>query len=290
MATQKEVGLPGYTELRCRTLEVLKALSMPASNSEIDSAVADAFKLNPAQRLLLHGEGPQTELSYRVAWARSGLVAAGALDHVSRALWRLNSAGREMSCAEVEQARAEYLQKSREADRPTTAGVEGDAGDSQEPQDWKEALCDRLLAMSPVAFERLSGRLLEAAGFDEVQVTGSVADGGIDAVGIYRPSGLISFRTSVQCKRWQGSVGRDRVQAFQGASMPRSDRGIIITTGTFTVGARAQAQAPGAFPVDLIDGIQLAELLKQYGLGVRTTTVELVTLDQSFFADYEETS
>ena len=252
MASKEAVGPPGYRELRCRTLDVIRDLSTPASNGDIDTAVADAFDLTPEQRTLPHGEGAQTELAYRVAWART-----------------------------------EYLKKIEKVNGPTSACQGSDDGDESAPEDWRQELIDQLLAMSPAAFERLAGRLLEAAGFDEVQVTGKVADGGIDAVGVYRPSGLISFRTSVQCKRWQGSVGRDRVQAFQGASMPKSDRGIIITTGTFTADAKAQAQAPGAFPVDLIDGAQLAELLKQYELGVRTTTVELVTLDQGYFAEYE---
>lgn len=287
MASKEEVGLPGYRELRCHALKVIRELSMPASNADIDTAVADAFALTPGQRQIPHGEGSQTELAYRIAWARSGLVAAGAIEHVSKALWSLTPAGREMDCTDIERARKEYLQKIK-ADKQFSSSMDTlGSGDESEPDDWRHAVRDQLLAMSPDAFERLSGRLLEAAGFDEVQVTGKVADGGIDAVGVYRPSGLISFRTSVQCKRWQGSVGRDRVQAFQGASMPRSDRGIIITTGTFTAEAKAQAQAPGAFPVELVDGVQLAELLKQYKLGVRTTTVEVVTLDHSFFAEYE---
>lgn len=287
MASKEQVGLPGYRDLRCRTLEVIRELSMPANNSEIDRAVADAFGLTAKQRTLPHGGGAQSELAYRVAWARSGLVAAGALENVSKALWRITPAGREMTCSEVEQARREYLKKIKETRVPTVPSQGDDYVDESEPEDWRQTVREQLLTMSPDAFERLAGRLLESAGFDEVQVTGQAGDGGIDAVGVYRPSGLISFRTSVQCKRWQGSVGSDRVQAFQGASMPKSDRGIIITTGTFTTEAKRQAQAPGAFPVDLIDGVQLAELLKQYGLGVRTTTVELVTVDQGFFAEYE---
>ena len=287
MASKEDVGLPGYRVLRCRTLEVIRGLTMPASNADIDSAVADAFALAAEQRVLPHGEGSQTELAYRIAWARSGLVAAGAIENVSKALWRLTPAGRDMSCSEVERARAEYLERIKAAKQPGTSKQELSDDEDSAPEDWRQAVPDQLLLMSPSAFERLTGKLLESAGFDEVKVTGKVADGGIDVVGVYRPSGLISFRTSVQCKRWQGSVGRDRVQAFQGASMPRSDRGIIITTGTFTAEAKEQAQAPGAFPVDLVDGIQLAELLKQYELGVRTTTVELVTLDHNFFAEYE---
>ena len=249
MAPKEQVGLPGYRDLRCRTLEVIRELPMPANNGDIDTAVADSFGLTAEQRLLPHGEGAQTELAYRIAWARSGLVAAGALENVSKALWRVTPAGREMTCSEVERARREYLRK-----------IQGNQGANFSPPKRRRCrrFCTRGLAASGSrttanhvagAFERLAGRLLESAGFDEVQVTGKVADGGIDAVGVYRPSGLISFRTSVQCKRWQGSVGSDRVQAFQGASMPKSDRGIIITTGTFTTEARGKRRRQEHFPL-----------------------------------------
>ena len=138
--------------------------------------------------------------------------------------------------------------------------------------------------MPSSGFERLVGKLLESAGFDEVQVMGNAADGGIDAVGVHRPFGLIAIRTSVQCRRWRGSVGREQIEAFQRENRHQSDRGIMITTGAFTDEARVQAQ--GVFPVDLIDGAQLAELFKERELGVRVTrrTVEEVSIDESYLA------
>ena len=300
MASRREqAGLPTGPGRRALVLDLLKKQTLPVHRNEIGDLVAKHLGLSDEQRAIREaakggGDGSRTYVAWMSEWACNHLKQIGVCEQPSRGLYQLTAEGRVISAEEVENRWRDFRRQQvgrRQQDSRNAEGTEHigrNDSDEEEQNDWRQELVDRLLAMHPDSFERLSGRLLEAAGFDEVQVTGQVADGGIDAVGVYRPSGLISFRTSVQCKRWQGSVGRDRVQAFQGASMPKSDRGIIITTGTFTEGAKAQAQAPGAFPVDLIDGSQLAELLKQFKLGVHTTTVELVTVDHSFFAEYEE--
>ena len=65
----------------------------------------------------------------------------------------------------------------------------------------------------------------------------------------------------------------------------RGDKGLLITTGSFTADAKKEATRDGAPPIDLIDGDRLCELLKKYDLGVQTATrtVEDVTVDGSFF-------
>jgi restriction system protein len=67
----------------------------------------------------------------------------------------------------------------------------------------------------------------------------------------------------------------------------RGDKGLLIATGSFTSDAKQEATRPGATPIDLIDGDRLADLLKQYELGVTTTirTVEEVHVASAFFAD-----
>jgi restriction system protein len=80
-------------------------------------------------------------------------------------------------------------------------------------------------------------------------------------------------------------VGAPELQAFRGALSGRGDRGLMITTGTFTEPAKKEATRDGATPIDLIDGDQLCDLLKEYGIGVTTTIrpVEDVTIDTDFF-------
>ena len=117
-------------------------------------------------------------------------------------------------------------------------------------------------------------------------VTGKSGDGGIDGLGVYR-LGLVSFPVFFQCKRYQGSVGAGAVRDFRGAMAGRGDKGLLITTGSFTADAKKEATRDGAPPVDLIDGDRLCELLKRYDLGVSTTTrtVEDITIDTAFFGE-----
>jgi restriction system protein len=142
------------------------------------------------------------------------------------------------------------------------------------------------MGMRPDAFERLAQRLLREADFDSVNVTGKSGDGGIDGLGVYR-LGLVSFPVFFQCKRYQGSVGAGAVRDFRGAMAGRGDKGLLITTGTFTADAKKEATRDGAPPIDLIDGGRLCELLKRYDLGVRTATrtIEDVSIDVAFFGE-----
>jgi restriction system protein len=64
----------------------------------------------------------------------------------------------------------------------------------------------------------------------------------------------------------------------------RSDKGLIITTGTFTSEAKKEATRDGAPAIDLIDGDQLCDLLKSLKLGVSTELVERMVVDKAWFA------
>lgn len=136
--------------------------------------------------------------------------------------------------------------------------------------------------MNPQAFERLSQRVLREAGFVKVEVRGKTGDGGIDGVGVLRVN-LVSFQIYFQCKRWKGSVGSKEIRDFRGAVQGRADKGLFITTGTFTSQASEEATRDGAIAIDLIDGDRLSDLLKQYELGVKTTMIEKIDINEAWF-------
>src|SRR3712207_5866660 len=125
--------------------------------------------------------------------------------------------------------------------------------DVDQDSDWRDQLLDVLTSMKSDGFERLAQRLLREAGFISATVTGRSGDGGIDGLGVYRMS-LVSFPVFFQCKRYVGSVGSSAVRDFRGAMAGRGDKGLLITTGTFTAEAKAEATRDGAPPLDLIDG------------------------------------
>jgi restriction system protein len=167
---------------------------------------------------------------------------------------------------------------------PASAGSpQGDDSGMEAASSWSERLLARLLQLDPAAFERLCQRLLREAGFTKVEVTGKSGDGGIDGTGVLRMN-LLSFQVIFQCKRWQGSVGSSTVRDFRGAMVGRADKGLIITTGTFTAEARKEATRDGAPAIDLVDGEALCELLREHRIGVRVEMVPQVTLDEAALA------
>ena len=302
MAKREEAGLPRYPELRWVTLTAMRGLPMPASNTDIDEAVADALGLTAFQRVLMHVNGRQTELGYRVAWARTALNVAGAIEDAGRSLWRTTPEAEWIDAQTINSRYDAHLKKRSRERREREGGadhahavanpleVADDIGDEEIEQDWRARLIEAMKAMSPSAFERLAAALLRAAGFNDVMVTGQSGDGGIDGIGIYRPAGLVSFRTAFQCKRYAGSVGPSAVRDFRGSFVGQADRGIFITTGSFTTPAIEEAVRAGAPTVDLIDGGDLCDLLKQYkiGVNVQLRTVEDVTVSGEYFERLEE--
>lgn len=277
------VEMPTYNDLLWPTLEVLKKNGGSASIKELSEQVTRLLALPDEVSDRLHGEGPQTEVGYRLAWARTNLKWAGAVDNTARGVWRITPKGRAMrSDKELRDlVRRERKRRSRERDKPERA----ERAKESEPSlagDWREGLLAILRELTPDAFERLCQRILRESGFTKVEVTGRSGDGGIDGAGVLRVN-LISFHVRFQCKRYAGSVGPGEIRDFRGAMVGRADKGLFLTTGRFTRAADREAVRDGAPAIDLIDGLALCELLRKLELGVST---ELVTRPQpEFFAE-----
>ena len=150
----------------------------------------------------------------------------------------------------------------------------------------RRELVAKLLALPPAGFERFCQRLLRESGFQQVTVTGQSGDGGIDGIGILQVNALVSFKVLFQCKRYRGAVGPGHVRDFRGAMMGRADKGIILTTGSFTADARKEAVRDGVPPIELVDVDKLVEMLEQLELGLKPRRT--FEIDASFFKDFEE--
>ena len=284
--------VPSYKDLLWPTLRAVRQIGDSGTIEEIVEKVIDLEGFSEEQQAISHGDGPTSEIEYRLAWARTYLKGMGALDNSKRGVWSTTELGRSVTPDEIADRHAAYLAQRREARKAKKAESSGDeeiAGDGEEgpaTPNWKEQLIEQLLAISPDRFERLARRVLREAGFVSATVTGRSGDGGIDGVGVYRLS-LVSFPVFFQCKRYKGSVGAGAVRDFRGAMSGRGDKGLLITTGSFTADAKQEATRDGAPPVDLIDGDRLCDLLREYELGVRRTIrqIEDVEVLPEFFAD-----
>lgn len=276
--------VPTFDTLMNPLIQALKQLGGSGTIEEIEAKTAEIAGLTDEQLSILHdpAKGSQTEFGYRLAWTRTYLKKFGLLENPSRRIWALTSTG-----AKVDQIDSAEVKRFVRAQRPK-APDQSESESTLQPEeaaDWRDELRATLFGMSPDAFERLTQRLLRGSGFIQVEVTGRTGDGGVDGRGIMQLGGMLSFRVIFQCKRYQGSVGSSQIRDFRGAMVGRAEKGLFITTGTFTLDARREATRDGAPPIDLVDGDQLIDTLKKLELGVHAKKVEIeeVTVDTEWF-------
>lgn len=281
-------AIPRYHQFYNPVLAALHALGGSGTVDEIVDKVVGALGLPPSVYEAPHGDSGQTEVEYRIAWARTYLKKAGFIDNSSRGVWTLTELGRSTKTVDADEVRRTVRgswARKRDGDVPpdpddqgvVPPGVEGEG-------DWRAAALRALRAMDPGGFERLCQRLLRESGFIEVVVTGRSGDGGIDGRGVLRLNGLISFTVMFQSKKYTDSVGAPVVRDFRGALMGRADKGLILTTGRFTQDAQREAVRDGATPIDLIDGSLLVDKLRELKMGISTRTIEQVLVDETWFA------
>lgn len=279
--------LPKYHALMQPTLIALDKIGGSASLNEINDGVIELVGLPAAALDVQYERGAGAVLPDRMSWARSHLKEGGFLSSGGRGIWLLTDEGRQATQWPVDVLRRKVATavKAKHGNRKKSQTVESEiplGNPDAEFADWRDELLAKLRSMDPSAFERLCQRLLRESGFVKVEVTGRSGDGGIDGTGILQLS-LMSFHVLFQCKRYQGSVGSGAVRDFRGAMMGRTDKGLIITTGTFSPDARREATRDGAPPIDLIDGASLCDKLKDRSLGVETKLVEKISVDPTWF-------
>jgi restriction system protein len=225
------------------------------------------------------------------------LVRAGYLDSSRHGVWSLTELGRNAGTLSDEIV-AKLIRDVQSQEAPKVAAphateeqlekVATEQAELAAPEEvssnYRERVLEILLSLPPEGFERLCQRLLRESGFQQVKVTGRSGDGGIDGIGILQVNPFVSFKVLFQCKRWASSVGPAVVRDFRGAMMGRADKGLVLTTASFTADAQAEAVREGASPIELVDGQALISLLEQLELGlIPRTTYEI---DHRFFDEF----
>jgi len=229
-----------------------------------------------------------------VHWARFYLAKAGYLGSSRHGVWSLTDKSRDIESLTFDQSRdvfrsvASQFGKARRAKTAQSTGVDESVTPEQVEAaglDYVQEIAAKLLALPPSGFERFCQRLLRESGFQQVTVTGQSGDGGIDGIGILQVNALVSFKVLFQCKRYKGAVGSGQVRDFRGAMMGRADKGIILTTGSFTADARKEAVRDGVPAIELVDGEKLVEMLQQLELGLKPRRT--FEVDAPFFKEFE---
>jgi len=280
MSNSDYIRVP-FPEVVKATFDTLIELGGSGSNQQINESVVslcqDAY---PGKTIDQPRPNGQSELEYRIGWARSYLKEYGALENIARGSWAIVPGKHDQ--LDADDVVKSYTKKGKEK---TSSGDDEVEPKDDAEEDWRTDLLGVLTDLDPNAFERLTQRLLLACNFTDVEVTGKSGDGGIDGTATAKINDLLGFSVVFQCKRYApgNSVSNKEIQAFRGSLMTRADRGLFVTTSRFTKSARKEAVRSGAVPIDLMDGEMLMDKLKELNLGVTTETVKRVTIDENWF-------
>lgn len=283
MERQEEIKMPTFDQLMNPLITALRELGGSATIDEMYERVVEILDLPDYILDIPHNEkgGNQSEVAYRLGWSRTYLKKYGVLENSARGVWALREDFGHLDG--VDEKEVVRLIRGQLVDKPSPENDQRGIDEPEEAADWRDKLNSVLLSMEPSAFERLAQRLLRESGFTQVEVSGRSGDGGIDGKGIIRLNGILSFHTIFQCKRYQGSVSASHMRDFRGAMQGRADKGLFITTGTFTRDAIKEATRDGAPPIDLINGEQLMDMLRDLELGVKEVIKKDYEVDTAWF-------
>lgn len=316
------MAIPDYESVMTPLLALLARRGL-LTLGEATECLAEEFKLTPDERAVMLPSGQYPLFKNRVGWAKTYLKQAGLIVQPKRGVMELSAAGRALAARSPERIDSGFLaqydsfrdfmnrsgtRSSRAADPDhdkIRAGRSEDAAlfDLQSvPEEdiersitaLNEALRIELLATvkaaPPEFFERLVVQLLLKMGYggsrqEAGRAVGRSGDGGID--GVINEDRLGLDAIYLQAKRWEGSVGEGQIRDFKGALDAKgAQKGVFITTSSFTSAATQAAAQSRSYKIVLIDGARLAELMIEHDLGVSVAaTYQLKRIDSDFFAD-----
>ena len=308
------MAIPTYDQFIEPILRYLAEHASGASAAEVHEAAAQALGVSDAEKLELLPSGTQPVYKNRAGWAHDRLKRAGLSSSPRRGYWKLAEKGFEYTRTHVAALSPEDIEdiavghtgvrlrprsESEASAQPRSSTPSGtlpqlaaspderlDQAVAELSSSTAEDLLETIGRASPKFFETLVLDLLHAMGYGasraDLQHVGRSGDGGIDGVISLDRLGL--EKVFVQAKRWQSSVGREPVQAFYGAlAGQRATKGVFITTSSFT--PQALEFVRSIEKIVLIDGVKLANLLMEFGVGVTHRSIKIPRIDLDYFEE-----
>ena len=284
---------PKFVQYFGPLIEALKELGGSGRPDEVRNLIIERLQISDQEQSAVLSSGG-SRFTNRVHWARFYLAKVGYLDSSTRGVWTLTDLGRTVSLTHkdslalfkrVEDERRTISTNAPDSNEPSFPEAFDEGNEKAPDSDYRSKLLETILALPSGGFERLCQRLLRESGFENVIVTGRTGDGGIDGTGILQITPFVSFKVLFQCKRYTGSVSPSQVRDFRGAMLGRTDKGIIITTGTFTNEARKEAIRDGVPQIELVDGEKLVNMFESLKLGLKPKVT--FDVDYDFFAEFK---
>lgn len=291
---------PRFVQYFQPVIDGLRDLGSSAKPREVYTWIAERYPI-PKEEIESTTKGGQSKFENKVGWARFYLAKGGLIDTEQRGVWILTEKGRKTHLSHADayslfRAIHDGFQRddgqsglaSAEKVIDETSTTAPDEKNYFNQDEIQEELVRLLRATTSKGFEELCARLLRHIGFENLKVTGQAGDQGIDGEGHLLINRFVRIKVMFQCKRYANSVQVKEVRDFRGAILGRAERGILLTTGTFTKAARVEAARENAIAIELVDIDRLLELLIEEGLGVSET--KALKIDHEFFTAYQRQS
>jgi len=288
---------PKFIQYFQPVIEGLRDLGSSAKPREVYAWIAERHSI-PKEEIEGTTKGGQSKFENKVGWARFYLAKGGLIDTEQRGVWVLTEKGRTTNLSHDDAYNLfktihDGFQREDGESGETETEKTVDEADASAPDEKaylnqdaiQEELVRILRGATDKGFEELCARLLRHIGFENLKVTGQTGDHGIDGEGFLLINRFVRIKVMFQCKRYTGTVQVKEIRDFRGAIQGRAERGIFLTTGTFTKSAREEAARENATAIELVDIDRLLELLIEESLGVRET--KALTIDRDFFAPYQ---
>lgn len=279
------------------------------SRKAVNTDVAEMLSLTDEERDEQTSSGKRVYES-RAGWSVSYLNRAQLLDRVSRGVYRVNDAGRELHAkglggSELFQTLRQIIDEKNPwnlgagsaAKTPAKKDAEPDVSSEKSPQEQigdlveemndvlGQELLDLIMDHDPAFFEKLVVNLVETMGYGKGKVTSYSGDGGIDGLVTTDELGFRPIYTQAKRYAAEHKVSRPQLQSFVGA-LNGARNGVFITTSSFTAEALDYASNYPNATLALIDGKRLTDLMIKYGLGVATeSVVEIKRVDSDYFEE-----
>ena len=283
-------------------LDALRSLGSSGRPQEVYDLVAKEMKISEDE-LNATNKGGNSKFENRVAWARFYLAKAGLIDAEKRGIWVLTEKGRDarlnsdQAYALFKDVQATFRQSGDDAADEPIAGASDENSQLVEEErsvpdvnsyvnedEIRAKLVGILRSLTPKGFEEFCALILRHTGFENVLTLGGKGDRGVDGEGYLLLNRFVRTKVLFQCKRYQDPVGPEKVRDFRGAIQGRADRGIFLTTSSFTRDARIEAARENATPIELVDIERLMTIMIEEKLGVDER--KALHLSETFFEVY----
>jgi restriction system protein len=280
-----ELKVPGQEELIEPTFVALKNLGGSGSVDEIHDEVVKVLKLSDNQIQIMHSDG-RTKLHYNLAWARTYLKLYGAIDIKTRGIWVITSIFYDKKDIDKNDVILKVRNKRSSKNKTESENEISFKITEANSYNWREKLITIIKEMNPYSFEEFTKLLLRYIGFEKLKVTQKSNDKGIDGYGIYKINGLVTYKVAFQCKRYTNTpISSSEIRDFRGSLSSEFDRGLFITTSTFSPSAREEAESSGKTLIELIDGENLIEKIAELEIGLKPKTE--YEIDFEFYNKYK---